>query len=114
MSVPRPLVGVIIGKGGEMIKKITNESGARIQLKPGLCSRNNTSISSILLHVSLFTLFFRCVDDGQSPERICQITGTPEQVEAASSLIQNLIETTPAHVSTNKATIRLKPFHIFN
>ena len=35
MSVPRPLVGVIIGKGGEMIKKITNESGARIQLKPG-------------------------------------------------------------------------------
>lgn len=96
MSVPRPLVGVIIGKGGEMIKKITNESGARIQLKPGLCYNNLRS--ELRSHRKMFNGCFVAADDGQSPERICQITGTPEQVEAASSLIQNLIDTTPAHV----------------
>ena len=35
VEVPRSLVGVIIGKGGEMIKKITQDTGARVQLKPG-------------------------------------------------------------------------------
>ena len=60
-------------------------------------------------------------DDGQSDERICSITGTPEQVEAASSLIQNLIETTPAHVRVTKQFARhcSSPchcfmFHVFN
>ena len=35
ITVPRAMVGVIIGKGGEMIKKITQDTGARVQLKPG-------------------------------------------------------------------------------
>lgn len=35
VTVPRSLVGVIIGKGGDMIKKITQDTGAKIQLKPG-------------------------------------------------------------------------------
>lgn len=33
--VPRIAVGVIIGKGGEMIKKLQSDSGARVQFKLG-------------------------------------------------------------------------------
>ena len=36
VSIPRNLVGVVIGKGGDMIKRITQETGARLQLKPGI------------------------------------------------------------------------------
>lgn len=32
--VPRSSVGIIIGKGGETIKRLANESGAKIQFKP--------------------------------------------------------------------------------
>lgn len=32
--VPRSSVGIIIGKGGETIKRLANESGTKIQFKP--------------------------------------------------------------------------------
>lgn len=32
--VPRASVGIIIGKGGETIKKLAQETGAKIQFKP--------------------------------------------------------------------------------
>lgn len=32
--VPRASVGMIIGKGGETIKRLAAESGAKIQFKP--------------------------------------------------------------------------------
>lgn len=32
--VPRSSVGIIIGKGGDTIKRLANESGAKIQFKP--------------------------------------------------------------------------------
>lgn len=35
IPVPRQAVGIVIGKGGEMIKKIQSETGARVQFKPG-------------------------------------------------------------------------------
>lgn len=38
VSVPRFAVGIVIGRNGEMIKKIQNDAGVRIQFKPGLCS----------------------------------------------------------------------------
>ena len=31
IPVPRNLVGIVIGKGGEMIKKVQEESGAKVQ-----------------------------------------------------------------------------------
>lgn len=31
--MPRPAVGVVIGKGGDMIKKIQAETGARVQFQ---------------------------------------------------------------------------------
>uniref|UniRef100_A0A8C9G2N3 Far upstream element binding protein 3 n=1 Tax=Pavo cristatus TaxID=9049 RepID=A0A8C9G2N3_PAVCR len=37
VSVPRFAVGIVIGRNGEMIKKIQNDAGVRIQFKPGLC-----------------------------------------------------------------------------
>ncbi len=36
VPVPRHSVGVVIGRSGEMIKKIQNDAGVRIQFKPGL------------------------------------------------------------------------------
>lgn len=38
VAVPRFAVGIVIGRNGEMIKKIQNDAGVRIQFKPGQCS----------------------------------------------------------------------------
>lgn len=35
IGVPRQGVGLVIGKGGDMIKKIQTETGAKVQFKPG-------------------------------------------------------------------------------
>lgn len=35
VPVPRHSVGVVIGRSGEMIKKIQNDAGVRIQFKQG-------------------------------------------------------------------------------
>lgn len=34
--MPRFAVGIVIGRNGEMIKKIQNDTGVKIQFKPGL------------------------------------------------------------------------------
>uniref|UniRef100_A0A8C7GEC3 Far upstream element (FUSE) binding protein 3 n=1 Tax=Oncorhynchus kisutch TaxID=8019 RepID=A0A8C7GEC3_ONCKI len=39
VAVPRFAVGIVIGRNGEMIKKIQNDSGVRIQFKPGSVKR---------------------------------------------------------------------------
>lgn len=65
VPVPRNLVGVVIGKGGEMIKKIQADTGARVQFKP---------------------------DDGGGPDMMCNITGGPDQVQSAMAMIQDLVE----------------------
>ena len=35
ISVPKAAVGVVIGKGGDMINQIQNITATRIQFKPG-------------------------------------------------------------------------------
>ncbi|KAK5889397.1 hypothetical protein CesoFtcFv8_015405 [Champsocephalus esox] len=57
VPVPRFAVGIVIGRNGEMIKKIQNDTGVRIQFKP---------------------------DDGTPPERIAQIMGPPRPGAACS------------------------------
>ncbi|XP_014030267.1 far upstream element-binding protein 3 isoform X6 [Salmo salar] len=66
VAVPRFAVGIVIGRSGEMIKKIQGESGVRIQFKP---------------------------DDGISPERIAQVMGQPDRCQHAVQLINELTQT---------------------
>ncbi|XP_010902212.1 far upstream element-binding protein 3 [Esox lucius] len=66
VAVPRFAVGIVIGRSGEMIKKIQGDSGVRIQFKP---------------------------DDGISPERIAQVMGQPDRCQHAVHLINDLIQT---------------------
>ncbi|KAK0181264.1 hypothetical protein PV327_003560 [Microctonus hyperodae] len=64
--VPRAAVGVVIGKGGDMIKKIQSETGARVQFQQGR-------------------------EDGPG-DRKCLLSGKPQQVEQARQRIQELID----------------------
>ncbi|GFS26239.1 far upstream element-binding protein 1 [Elysia marginata] len=64
IGVPRQGVGLVIGKGGDMIKKIQTETGAKVQFKP---------------------------DDNQTPDRVCSVTGSPDKVQQAIRMIQDLL-----------------------
>ena len=64
--MPRSAVGVVIGKNGDMIKKIQNETGARVQFQQGR--------------------------DDNPDERMCALTGTMNQIEDARQRIEELIE----------------------
>ncbi|XP_066142833.1 far upstream element-binding protein 3 isoform X2 [Euwallacea fornicatus] len=64
--VPKAAVGVVIGKGGEMIKKIQNETGCRVQ-------------------------FQQARDEGPGDRR-CSLSGNPKQIEHARQKIEELIE----------------------
>uniref|UniRef100_A0A8C1A0R8 K Homology domain-containing protein n=1 Tax=Cyprinus carpio carpio TaxID=630221 RepID=A0A8C1A0R8_CYPCA len=66
VAVPRFAVGIVIGRNGEMIKKIQNDAGVRIQFKP---------------------------DDGMSPDRIAQVMGQPDRCQHAVHLINDLVQT---------------------
>ncbi|XP_072344772.1 far upstream element-binding protein 3 isoform X2 [Scyliorhinus torazame] len=66
VAVPRFAVGIVIGRNGEMIKKIQNDAGVRIQFKP---------------------------DDGIMPERVAQVMGPPDRCQHASHMINELIHT---------------------
>uniref|UniRef100_G3PW84 Far upstream element (FUSE) binding protein 1 n=1 Tax=Gasterosteus aculeatus aculeatus TaxID=481459 RepID=G3PW84_GASAC len=69
VPVPRFAVGIVIGRNGEMIKKIQNDTGVRIQFKP---------------------------DDGSTPERIAQIMGPPDQAQHAAEIISDLLRSVQA------------------
>uniref|UniRef100_A0A6Q2Y9X9 K Homology domain-containing protein n=1 Tax=Esox lucius TaxID=8010 RepID=A0A6Q2Y9X9_ESOLU len=65
VPVPRHSVGVVIGRNGEMIKKIQNDAGVRIQFKP---------------------------DDGTGPDKIAHIMGPPDRCDHAAQIIQELLQ----------------------
>uniref|UniRef100_A0A8C9WZN5 Far upstream element (FUSE) binding protein 1 n=1 Tax=Sander lucioperca TaxID=283035 RepID=A0A8C9WZN5_SANLU len=62
-------MGIVIGRNGEMIKKIQNDTGVRIQFKP---------------------------DDGSTPDRIAQIMGPPDQAQHAAEIISDLLRSVQA------------------
>ncbi|CAJ0933821.1 unnamed protein product, partial [Mesorhabditis belari] len=64
--VPRASVGMIIGKGGETIKRLGLETGTKIQFKPD--------------------------DDPSAIERTAVITGSREQIFKATELITDLVQ----------------------
>ncbi|VDP09920.1 unnamed protein product [Soboliphyme baturini] len=68
--VPKSAVGVIIGKSGEAIKRLTQDTGAKIQFKLG----------------GPFT------QDFNAPERTAVITGTREQIEKATQIITDMVK----------------------
>lgn len=53
IGVPRQGVGLVIGKGGDMIKKIQAETGAKVQFKQGNLER--TSVLFSMLNAALLT-----------------------------------------------------------
>ena len=59
-------MGVVIGKGGDMIKKIQSDTGARVQFQQGR-------------------------EDGPG-DRKCLLSGKPQAVEQARQRIQELID----------------------
>lgn len=63
--VPKVAVGVVIGRGGDMIKKIQADTGARVQ-------------------------FHQERDEGPGDKR-CYLQGKPHQVEQARQMIEDLI-----------------------
>ncbi|KAK2815814.1 hypothetical protein Q5P01_026281 [Channa striata] len=65
IAVPRHSVGVVIGRSGEMIKKIQSDAGVKIQFKP---------------------------DDGSGPDKIAHIMGPPDQCQHAASIITDLLQ----------------------
>ncbi|PWA16901.1 hypothetical protein CCH79_00012683, partial [Gambusia affinis] len=65
IAVPRQSVGVVIGRSGEMIKKIQSDAGVKIQFKP---------------------------DDGTGPDKIAHIMGPPDQCQHAASIITELLQ----------------------
>ncbi|KAM4720681.1 far upstream element-binding protein 1 isoform 4-T4 [Rhinophrynus dorsalis] len=69
VPIPRFAVGIVIGRNGEMIKKIQNDAGVRIQFKP---------------------------DDGTTPERIAQISGPPDRCQHAAEIITDLLRSVQA------------------
>ena len=72
VAVPKTAVGVVIGKGGDMIKKIQSETGARVQFHQGR-------------------------EDGPGDRR-CILSGTPGQVAEAKQRIEELIDSVSVSV----------------
>lgn len=67
IEIPNDRVGVIIGKGGETIKFLQNQSGAKIQVT-------------------------RDVDaDPHAPTRMVELMGTAEQIARAEQLIKEVL-----------------------
>jgi far upstream element-binding protein len=73
--VPKLAVGVVIGKGGDMIKKIQAETGCRLQ-------------------------FLQTKNDGPGDRR-CVIQGTKQQVDDGNRMIEDLIESVMRRNSGN-------------
>ncbi|KAG8196147.1 hypothetical protein JTE90_007879 [Oedothorax gibbosus] len=83
IMVPRSAVGVVIGKGGDMIKKIQQDSGARVQ-------------------------FLNVKEEGPE-DKVCVVTGNPEQIQAASAYINELIQSVRDQQNTGRGRGRGKP-----
>ncbi|KAG2223626.1 hypothetical protein INT45_009985 [Circinella minor] len=70
--VPNHMVGLVIGKGGDSLKKIERMSGAKVQIGP----------------------------DMQEPERKVQLSGEEDQVKIARDMIQQIVDDGRANEAT--------------
>ncbi|XP_059475011.1 far upstream element-binding protein 3 isoform X3 [Neocloeon triangulifer] len=83
VAVPKAAVGVVIGKGGDMIKKIQSETGARVQFHQGR-------------------------EDGPGDRR-CILSGSPSQVAEAKQRIEELIDSVSQRRDNDGGRGRGKP-----
>lgn len=72
ITIPHAVIGLVIGKGGENIKRIQNETGATVRVDPNTIDEKGN--------------------------KICTITGTKQAVDEAHSQVANVIE----NAATNK------------
>ena len=88
VKVPRQSVGVIIGKGGETIRDIQNETGARVQFIGINCFCMRPS-----LIVRFYVEVFPCLDLDQPhlEEKTCLISGRQGQVVEAKRMVEDLL-----------------------
>lgn len=75
--VPNSTAGMIIGKGGVMVKSINEQSGAKVQIT----QKNAENVQG---------------------ERVISVSGTLEQVEAACAMIAAKVQEDPDHALNNK------------
>ncbi|KAJ8357376.1 hypothetical protein SKAU_G00201700 [Synaphobranchus kaupii] len=84
-KVPDGMVGFIIGRGGEQISRLQQESGCKIQIAP---------------------------DSGGMPERSVTLTGSPDAIQTAKRLLTDIVEKgRPAHHSTITTAREGKPLN---
>lgn len=86
----KPLFSVI-GRGGEQISRIQQDSGCKIQISPG---ESNCSVLTACISVWLLSAFWRKngnaysalypTDSGGMPERSVTLTGSPDSVQWVS------------------------------
>jgi far upstream element-binding protein len=88
------MVGVIIGRGGDNLKKIERNSGARVQIDQGknkiisLLTKRNLTYSHLSLSLSLYLVLL--LDSGES-ERQVTLTGEDDQIQLARDMIQQIV-----------------------
>lgn len=73
IDIPNGRVGVIIGKGGETIKYLQLQSGAKIQVTRDMDA------------------------DPNSPTRLVELMGTPDQIAKAEQLINDVLSEVVLH-----------------
>lgn len=74
--IPQQVIGLVIGKGGENIKRIQNETGATVRVDPSTMDEQGN--------------------------KMCNINGSADSVKRASTLVNDIIEN--ALVSKNLST----------
>uniref|UniRef100_A0AAX7SW19 K Homology domain-containing protein n=1 Tax=Astatotilapia calliptera TaxID=8154 RepID=A0AAX7SW19_ASTCA len=94
VPVPRFAVGIVIGRNGEMIKKIQNDAGVRIQFKAGVSSG---TFVYVLLHGSFYMLLFSQERDGfGSALRSGRVRGRGDWTMGSPGPLQEVTYTIPA------------------
>lgn len=92
VPVPRHSVGVVIGRSGEMIKKIQSDAGVRIQFKPGERLASVPFLSLVFYMIITVCVCCGGVDDGTGPDKVAHIMGPPDRCEHAAGIINELLQ----------------------
>lgn len=85
--VPNHMVGLVIGKGGENLKKIENMSGTRLQFAPGIKMKSRRKKKVEFMRSD----HPKNVDMGEQERRL-DMSGEADQVKIARNMVQQVID----------------------